>query len=208
MLLHLSLLMEFRSNPFNDVEIVLSVVYDNLSIVKIFIFFFTVLQVFIGRHYAEKCPVNRNIPHYLVVAGSIGLASIILAIIQGLIAAAFVRSALKAAGALTAADALFAAGHAYTFCSISLVIFALSIFLVGWSIAGCVWVFGAWNKVQYSDPSLSSFCHPTLYRFTYWLLLISLLLILALCCCPICWLCITASKMKKNRAQRVPTSEP
>ncbi|CAF4575488.1 unnamed protein product [Rotaria sp. Silwood1] len=122
-----------------------------------------ILQLIVGWHYANKCPFNWHIPHYLVVSGVIGLILIILNAVLDFLAS-HAKSMLD--------DATVRASHCGAccgMCGLLIVISGLIIFLVGWSIAGCIWVFRAWNKIQYENPDRYDYCHPTLYRFAYWL---------------------------------------
>lgn len=67
-------------------------------------------------------------------------------------------------------------------CGISVVVLFIVIFLFGWFIAGCIWVFGAWDRVQYNDPEEANYCHPTVYRVTFWLLILSIIYQIYSCC--------------------------
>lgn len=61
-----------------------------------------------------------------------------------------------------------------TACSscVSLFLYA---FLFIWFILGCIWVFSVWGAVQYTNPHQGTYCHHTLYRFAFTILLISLI---------------------------------
>ncbi|CAF0798713.1 unnamed protein product [Rotaria sordida] len=129
------------------------------------------LQLIIGWRYADNCPANWHIPHYLVVSGVIGLTLIILDIIFDLLAS-YAKSKLD--------DTTLRASHCGAccgLCGLLIVIICLILFLVGWFIAGCIWVFRVWNKIQYNDPHGFDYCHPILYRFAFWLLLLSIIYI-------------------------------
>jgi hypothetical protein len=62
----------------------------------------------------------------------------------------------------------------------------LLFFLFVWFIAGCIWIFRVWNNVQYVDPNQGDYCHPVLYRFAFWLLILALIFKI-LSCCQSCW---------------------
>ena len=59
---------------------------------------------------------------------------------------------------------------------LTFVIAALLLFLLAWFVAGCYWVFRSWKIVQYDDPEQGDYCHPFLYRFAYWMLLLTLII--------------------------------
>lgn len=126
------------------------------------------IQLAIGRTYTDQCPISSRIPRYLVIAGIVGLILAGLQIFQAL----FSFLATKRAAKQEIGQAFgFIAPVACSFC----VTFFLLIFLFIWFILGCIWVFGVWGAVQYRQPNLTTYCHPTLYRFAFALLLISLI---------------------------------
>lgn len=140
--------------------------------------FFLVIQTVIGWRYADRCPANWRIPHYSFIAGVVGLVTIVLMMIQAVLALVIATKVPKDEKSNVGGFVVATCG----LCGISVVVIFLTIFLLGWFIAGCVWVFGAWNRVQYDDPDGTNYCHPTVYRVTFWLLLLSLIYQLYTCC--------------------------
>ncbi|CAF0723475.1 unnamed protein product [Rotaria sp. Silwood1] len=162
-----------------------------IPLVTVVIMIIPLLQLIIGWHYANKCPFNWHIPHYLVVSGVIGLILITLNAVLDFLAS-HAKSMLD--------DATVRASHCGAccgMCGLLIVISGLIIFLVGWSIAGCIWVFRAWNKIQYENPDRYDYCHPTLYRFAYWLFFLSITYILFSCC----RMCTQAPKQITNKTK-------
>ena len=145
------------------------------------LFLFIVAEIVIGRRYAKDCPVNSMIPHYLIVTGAVGLTVIILILIQGIVTTAVLKPAMRASES-DSRNAGITGGVCCMSCSIVFILLCLSMFVMGWTIAGLVWVFGAWKKVQYIQPEESTYCHPTLYRFTYWLFFLPFIVAFAVCC--------------------------
>jgi succinate dehydrogenase hydrophobic anchor subunit len=156
-----------------------------------------VLQLIIGLKYEDKCPVNKRIPHYLVVAGAVGLTLSGLSLAQIMLR---ICDVFKSDASASITKRLVR--------GISIVVFLLNIFIFAWFIAGCVWVFGAWNKVQYKRPNRTNYCSSTLYRFAFWLLLLSILYHLFTCCRSCTQLNESSNKKKKSGAIPVPTTEP
>jgi hypothetical protein len=173
-----------------------------------FHFSFTVAQLILGLVYAYDCPIDPKIPHYLFVSGSVALTDIILAIIVGILMVVIVKPAVKAAAQEREADDHAIGIICSIICCIITVLSFLGVFMMGWTIAGLIWLFDAWNKVQYVKPNMPDYCHPTLYRFTYWSFILPFALALVLCCCPCCMVCFAFFKTKNKLVQRVPTSEP
>jgi len=160
-----------------------------------------VLQLIVGWRYANECPVSWRIPHYLVVAGTLGLIVVILTIVQGLLALYIKNKELDPN--LPAAGLAAACGV----CSISIILAFLFIFLIGWFIAGCIWVSRPWSKVQYRNTDQSDYCHPILYRFAYWLLFISILYIIFSCGRAFTQSFKQLKNRRKSSAIPVPTTE-
>ncbi|CAF1286100.1 unnamed protein product [Rotaria sordida] len=168
-----------------------------------------IAEIIIGRYYVNDCPVNPKIPHYLFVTGVVVLIHNILIIIKGIVITTIINPAKKVRGNDSKAVGI-STGIACITCIILLIIFALTIFAIGWTIAGLIWVFGAWNKVQYSEPTQSTYCHPTLYRFTYWLFFLPFIIpvvLCCICCCSICGVGAAAATMSNKGRQPVPTTE-
>jgi len=114
--------------------------------------------------YAEQCPISRQIPHYLVVAGAVGLIGIGLHMILYIYQIYIVTKSDEISPIIK-----------LVLDGISIILLLLMIFLSVWFIAGCVWLFRVWSKVQYENPNEPDYCHRTLYRFTFWILLISVI---------------------------------
>ncbi|UJR26015.1 hypothetical protein I4U23_007361 [Adineta vaga] len=127
-----------------------------------------ILQLIVGRRYADECPMNWYIPHYLLVAGIAGLSTILLAIIF-VLSVLYVTSQLKAKDVRTPSLPVSCG-----LCGMFLVLICFLVFLCGWFITGCIWVFRVWTEVQYTYAYRTDYCNPILYRFAYGLLLTSI----------------------------------
>jgi hypothetical protein len=62
----------------------------------------------------------------------------------------------------------------------------ITLFMLCWFIAGCIWIFGVWNKVEYDLVTDPDFCQPILYRVAFLLSGIPLVCLVVCCCCPLC----------------------
>jgi hypothetical protein len=129
--------------------------------------------LYIGRRYADDCPLDWHIPHYLIIAGIVGIAVIILGIIENVLALKISTNLAEQTPSKFSA-AMF-------LCIVSLVI-TLIFFLFVWFVAGCYWLFRSWKIVQYVDSNLSNYCHPVLYRFAFWSIIIALIFKILSCC--------------------------
>lgn len=67
----------------------------------------------------------------------------------------------------------------------------ISMFLLAWFIAGCVWVYR--TPTPSSVPGGTLYCDSTTYQFAYWLLLITFIIVglimTCTCCCGCCAVC-------------------
>jgi type IV secretory pathway VirB6-like protein len=150
----------------------------------------------IGWNYADQCPAHWRIPHYLVVAGTIGIVIVAIVTIQTFLQ--FNTSSKK-----DRPSALLAFGSI----GLLVVLILLFLFSIGWFIAGCIWVFRAWNKVQYKNPKRSDYCHSTLYRFAFWVLILTICYILLLSYRIIQRIRQVVKNSKKGLPKPVPTAE-
>ncbi|CAF0770754.1 unnamed protein product [Rotaria sordida] len=124
-----------------------------------------ILEVAIGASYRGQCPINPNIPIYLIVTGACGMTTIFLVLV---IIAGFIWCVQRNSIAAT--------------CTVMCLIFLIasfmilmSLFLFAWFIVGNVWIFGAKKNVQY-DSSMDNYCHRTLYEFAFAILIITYVL--------------------------------
>ena len=134
-----------------------------------------VLQIFMGWRYSQACPINKLIPHYSIVAGTVALLLVILISITQLITRVFGKKVFDDnvdRRNPNRATMLVGCG----ICSIMCINLSLFIFLLGWSVTGLVWVIDAWYRVQYIHAERNDYCHPILYQFTFAILLITTLL--------------------------------
>ena len=137
-----------------------------------FSLFVLVLQVLVGCRYSDACPINPLIPHYLIVGGLVGLVLIILAAAAQLMTRKWARTMFDDVLEPTQpprANVLVGCG----ICSIMCIGLSLVIFLLGWFIAGWIWVLDAWRRVQYEREKETNYCHPILYQSAFVFLLIS-----------------------------------
>ena len=66
-------------------------------------------------------------------------------------------------------------------------IFLFNLFFV--FLKGNVWVFGANNRVQHDNPQLNTYCQMTLYRFAFWIIIITYIMMAVSCCLSCCRAC-------------------
>ncbi|CAF0787719.1 unnamed protein product [Adineta ricciae] len=109
-----------------------------------------ILQLAFGGAYLGQCPVEQNIPIYLIVTGACGLASILLTIM--IVLAFILLIKRQTAGTAVTAACIIAC--------VLIFLFVMSLFLFAWFIAGNVWIFGVHKKVDLDDASSPNYCQP------------------------------------------------
>ncbi|CAF1133212.1 unnamed protein product [Rotaria sordida] len=172
---------------------------QSLSIILmlIIIIIIPISQVFVGWHYSDACPINQSIPYYLIVAGIVGLLLIILIFVCQFMVRTFSRKMFD--NAVDRANSnrtttLVGCGV----CSIMCINLSLFIFLLGWSIAGWIWVLGVWNKVQYYHVNNNDYCHPIVYKYTFSLLLLTISFQIILFCFVCRKTCVRIMTLRKK----------
>jgi len=130
-----------------------------------------VSQVFIGWYYANACPVNHLISHYLMVAGVVSFVLVLLISLTQLMSRTYARNMFDDSADKNNPNrpsTLVGCGV----CSIMCINLSLFIFLTGWTIVGWIWVIEVWHRVQYHRMEEDDYCHPVLYQYTFTLLLL------------------------------------
>ena len=137
-----------------------------------------VTKLVLGILYVKECPVNKNIPLYMIISGACGLAIVILLLLSS--ACTFCRS-------MSNANNL---AHRLTICTIALargVQGAIAIFLFIWFLFGNVWVFNAQYRVRTDRPNdTNNYCHPVLYWFAFYVLIFTYVYAVFTCCVKFC----------------------
>jgi hypothetical protein len=168
------------------------------------LYVFIVLQVIVGWHYSDGCPINQLIPHYLIVAGVIGLLLVILISVTQLLSRTFGKQMFDddVVDKTNPNRATMLVGCGV--CSIMCINLSLFIFLLGWSITGWVWIIEIWHRVQYYPVHSINYCHPILYQLTFALLLITTIFKMIF----FCFVCRkTCRRATSNRRKDTITSE-
>jgi hypothetical protein len=137
-----------------------------------------ITKLVFGILYIKDCPINKNIPLYMIVAGGCGLAMILFLLLT---------SACTYCRAITIAKK---STHQFMICTIALargMQGALAIFLFIWFFIGNIWVFGARYRVQTDKPyNTNTYCDPTLYWFAFYVLIFTYVYAILTCfmkCC-------------------------
>lgn len=162
------------------------------------VFFCLVLELFIGRRYAEKCPADWHIPHYLVVAGSVGIVVVILGALKSVVTYKLCQNLPEDTSRTRLIGTLFC---------VTPILCTLILFLFIWFILGCYWVFRSRNIIQHTDHTKDNYCHATLYKFAFWLLIISIFFKL-FACFQSCWKTPHSIKEIKEQTKSLTVTGP
>ncbi|KAI7802944.1 hypothetical protein IRJ41_000243, partial [Triplophysa rosa] len=97
----------------------------------------------LGIIHFHECPVQPNLPTYLIVIGAGGLLSMLLMYLRN-----------------TMDDCLLV-----RFCSVFLLM--LFVFIVCWFFTGSYWIYSIYPP-SYDVTNTTNHCHRTLYLFAFW----------------------------------------
>ncbi len=153
----------------------------------IFLLGLPITKLVLGILYVQECPINKNIPIYMIVSGACGLAMIIFLLLTS--ACTYCRAICIAKKST----------HGFMICTIALgrgMQGALAIFLFIWFFIGNGWVFGVRYRVQTDRPNdINNYCNPTLYWFAFYVLIFTYVYAIFtfcfkfffnFCCCGAC----------------------
>lgn len=134
-----------------------------------------IASIIIGAMYLDDCPLERYIPIYLVVSGSVGLFYNLFGIVK--------TTCCKKNTEEGVGEEEEGAASKLGTCLSSLI----SCFMSAWFIAGNVWVYGSHSDLSTNSAS-ANYCHPTAYYFAFWVItacyiIIGLVILLSCCCC-------------------------
>jgi len=129
---------------------------------------FTLITLVIGCSNVSACPIEPRIPIYLVVSGTINLASILFTIV-----ASFLHIKEKDDNII---------GFFYvTFSALIIIIFQLFNFI--WLLLGTVWLFSVFSQVEYENMNEKNYCQGHLYQYTLVSIILQYIIPILICCC-------------------------
>ncbi|XP_011456602.2 transmembrane protein 272 [Magallana gigas] len=135
-----------------------------------------IAMIFIGVKYINDCPIQSSVPVYLLVGGCCGVLRILATMWRNL----QYRRQLDSYNDSYVHEGLYVS-QTYRLMNVF-----LTLFLIGWLVAGSHWVFGVWEP-PYSQPlhEPSNWCDRTVYRFAVYQIVGSygfILLVVFVCC--------------------------
>lgn len=156
-----------------------------------------IAKLVLGIIYLKQCPVNTNIPLYMIVAGSCGLTLVLLLIVSS--TCSYMRSSITARKCVHSSIIFFMA-FSRGFRGL------LGLFLIVWFFFGNVWVFGVRYRVRTEPVDMNNpnefenYCHPSLYWFAFYLLIATYFIALFVCFIKFCFqfFCCGACHMWKK----------
>lgn len=172
---------EKSSNPVEYFTSACAIICGSFIFTMIFAISITmpITMIVIGAIYKDQCKIERYIPIWLIVAGVFGCVSTIF------------RTASNCYTLFTKrGDGNDPEGANKKIQTKNCFTSLIELFLFAWFIAGNVWVYSVRNTVQYNDQSLNTYCHQTVYLFSFWLITLTWILSVLFCCCCCCVLLI------------------
>lgn len=137
----------------------------------------------IGVRYRRRhhCSIEPRISLFLIVFGSVGIAYLVFSFILSWIIMFVNYIKSKGTFAFVIILALF--------------VLLMQLFLIAWTIVGCVWTFRIYNKVQYTNQQCwNTYCNGILYFFTYVYLIVIIILWFIQLVIRIIWAIISSRK--------------
>ncbi|CAF0777385.1 unnamed protein product [Didymodactylos carnosus] len=144
-----------------------------------FVLVVPVAKLTLGIIFIDQCPIEPNIPLYLIIAGSCGITVVLLLIISS--GCALLRSFNNKEKT----------GHFLVMFIISAatgIRRAVAVFLFVWFFVGNIWIFGVRSRGVQTEraDSTPTYCHPVLYTFSFWLLIATYISAILTCCIKCC----------------------
>lgn len=134
------------------------------------------MSVYAGSYYVHQCPLNTNIPIYLIVFGCVSIVQAFTTNLQSCLDAIFGFSNDESRGQ----------GFGICFGCFNCLI---TVFSLVWFIIGSYWIFSAWivwtevaNRCHYTSNGPPHCCNPVLMYFAFVFQLLMYGLILLFCC--------------------------
>ncbi len=128
-------------------------------------FSIAVVSFVFGIQYLHDCPIQPRIPIYLLLQGAVGL----LITVIHLLAIVYILYIIKFKYQFISTIAIFTA--------------FLGLFLFAWFLAGNIWTFSVFKRVQFIDQTnTNSYCNGNLYHAAFWLLIVQYIMTVFFCC--------------------------
>lgn len=135
---------------------------------------FTIL-VILGAVYLEECRIERMIPVFLIVHGSVYLLRYTI------------TTCLRVGSRND--NEIDSEKDTDTIRFFNVFLFFVDLFLVVWFIIGSVWIYANFSDVQYHDKNASSYCSRVAYLLAFWFATVHYIALgMCMLCCP-CILC-------------------
>ncbi|XP_064608849.1 transmembrane protein 272-like [Liolophura sinensis] len=131
-------------------------------------FLLPIAMITMGALYFHQCSVEPYIPIYLIVMGSFSLFQIIVNIVLRY------RKQPSSGEYDDEAQDRMRPFEVLITC-----------FILGWFIAGNVWIYRTYGMYQWTDKAAANYCNRELYLFSFWITSAIYIMFACLCCCGI-----------------------
>ncbi|XP_040908593.1 transmembrane protein 272-like isoform X1 [Toxotes jaculatrix] len=152
---------------------------SSVVVVNIIWWMVMIAGIAVGATHLSRCPVQPNIPIYLIVMGAASLLSLSLTYTSSTCTDGAVHIlSLVCTGFL----------HFFTFC---------------WFIAGSVWVYSVYPPSY--TPGEARYCHKTIFQFAFIVITVTWALMALIFFCGCCFGALTCSKTVMARGRLIPS---
>lgn len=131
-----------------------------------------VAMIVVGALNLDNCPLERFIPIWLVVAGSVSAFMQLGSIIKKIKA--------KCDGIEDPDE------EAQSFSVLNGLNGLIGCFNIAWFFAGNVWVYRVYGKQDTTDPLSLNYCDAATYYFAFWSITTAYIILAIVCCCSCC----------------------
>ncbi|XP_077976385.1 transmembrane protein 272-like isoform X1 [Styela clava] len=131
-----------------------------------------VSMIVIGAINLNNCPLERFIPIWLIVAGSVS------AFMQ--LGSIFKKIKAKCDGIDDPEEEAQSSSVLNGFNGL------IGCFNIAWFFAGNVWVYRAYSSKNTGNPVLENYCDPVTYYFAFWIITTAYIILALVCCCSCC----------------------
>lgn len=151
---------------------------------------FSVIALGMGAAHQGQCSVDQRIPIYPLIFGLVNLFSLCLTIFASIVH-------------YREQDQTILGFYSVITSALLIILFQLFNFI--WVICASVWVFSVYERVQYTDPTLPTFCKEQIYQYTLVTVILQYVFPLVICCCkniPFDFWFMSAFSLEKRKKKK------
>jgi len=155
-----------------------------VTIILIILMVVPICMIIVGIIYVKSCPMEKMVPIWLIVFGSLSIVKNVSTLIQRIKMIVSKNKEESFSKFVNFFDSFMA------------------LFMIIWFICGNVWIYRHGGVVQFKNPhEKSTYCHQGPYLFVYWFIMAIYIVMACACflfCCTVCCSLFIPTKEKKE----------